>query len=1025
MEIEATFVHIYKNNLWGNDESVSGPGSTYAYTENLRRMLPVLMQQFSIKSIFDAPCGDLNWMKYLLNDANVDYVGGDIVLPLVESHRANFARENIRFVHIDLTKDMFPQTDLMICRDCLFHLSYRETLLVMQNFVDSKIKYLLTTTHRKSNRFQNADILTGGVRQIDLFAEPYNFPKDVLFRIEDWMPPYQEREMCLWSREQVIQARDALSNRIAQHDARNIDFGLTDIQKPQTSAQESARPNEIRAPALRLGAQGRTLEAGSIGGTTSMLALQDLQRRGYAPSTVLDIGAHLGAFAKSFLALFPACKPILIEPNPFCQDDLSKLGYERHAVAASNETGQASLYLTKEWLQSTGSSLYRENTHFFRDEAVIKRDVPKARIDDLFQNQRFDFVKIDTQGSELDVLRGGEEVLKQSDYILIEISLVEYNIGGARAEDVFAQLDAMGFDCAGVTEFHRLKSVKNGDLLQMDFLFENRRRRLAIAPDEARIPDIRTLAASLAGDGRAKDAILLLEHLAAIKPDDCETLRPLAKLLGVSGRTLDSLEALSKLRNAAADPADVLTDIQENMAPAIENFNRHLSAGEIGEAERYAAALAILVPGNPAILNAALSCNLALNRLGEVQKYQAALKALDAGNAALPASNSSEDDVERRVSEALSESTDHPLLKLRNMHDAMSAILTRPLGERSGAQIEKLLAAARALEISVPPDSEWAAWEKHYRAMVNAADIGSVYAQTPQDAAEAHIEFATSDGAALTWDGIRERAAPKNAKCVFFAAADRHYVDLYARWYIKSILKHCDVPCLVIVHVIGGAGQLDAIAASAGIRDERLIFAADSFDAETVTTACYDSPPKGRIEKPVAHFQSVRFLRLNALLRELNRPVFVSDIDLLLQRGVADLLERCTGDDVVFNENTASAHAGSRITANLVLVNPTANAGIFLRYLRSYLEGMLAKPEVSRWIDQFALLLARHHLSLKGNAPRIGYFDTEKDINNVMFPSYQENPFRFLSLYHGFDLNSLEDTPRAEEEPANGRSLAA
>jgi len=42
---------------------------------------------------------------------------------------------------------------------------------------------------------------------------------------------------------------------------------------------------------------------------------------------------------------------------------------------------------------------------------------------------------------------------------------------------------------------------------------------------------------------------------------------------------------------------------------------------------------------------------------------------------------------------------------------------------------------------------------------------------------------------------------------------------------------------------------------------------------------------------------------------------------------------------------------------------------------------------------------------------QIGYFDTSSDINNVMYPSYQEHPFRFLSLYHGFDTSSLERHP--------------
>ena len=206
-------------------------------------------------------------------------------------------------------------------------------------------------------------------------------------------------------------------------------------------------------------------------------ALQGLRFQGYAPRTMLDVGAHVGTFTQQFMEVFPDCAPTLIEPNPFCQQDLAKLGFEQHAVAASHEAGKAELFLTKEWLQSTGTSLYRENTPFFRDEVVVKREVDKVKIDDLFRGRRFDFVKIDTQGAELDVLRGGEAVLRNADYILVEISLVEYNIGGARAEAVFAQLSSMGFHCADVTDFHRLSGIQNGNLLQMDFLFERRVKR--------------------------------------------------------------------------------------------------------------------------------------------------------------------------------------------------------------------------------------------------------------------------------------------------------------------------------------------------------------------------------------------------------------------------------------------------------------------------------------------------------------------------------------------------------------------
>jgi FkbM family methyltransferase len=205
--------------------------------------------------------------------------------------------------------------------------------------------------------------------------------------------------------------------------------------------------------------------------------LQDLRFQGYAPRTLLDVGAHIGSFTYGFLQVFPDCVPTMVEPNPHCQDDLARLPFERHAVAASNETGVAEMFLTKEWLQSTGSSLYREDTAFFRDEVVIREEVPKVRLDDLFAGRRFDFVKIDTQGAELDVLDGGETVLRQADYILVEVSMVEYNLGGAKAEAVFAKLAGMGFRCTEVTDFHRLRGVQEGNLLQMDFLFERRVRR--------------------------------------------------------------------------------------------------------------------------------------------------------------------------------------------------------------------------------------------------------------------------------------------------------------------------------------------------------------------------------------------------------------------------------------------------------------------------------------------------------------------------------------------------------------------
>ena len=143
-------------------------------------------------------------MQHFLKDNPITYIGGDIVQLLIEAHSKHYQNATTRFIHIDLTKQDFPAADLMLCRDCLFHLSYADTKAVLQHFVASDIAYLLTTTHSNRSGFANHDIRTGSFRLIDLFAAPYHFPKDVLYRIEDWLAPDPKREMCLWSREQVI-----------------------------------------------------------------------------------------------------------------------------------------------------------------------------------------------------------------------------------------------------------------------------------------------------------------------------------------------------------------------------------------------------------------------------------------------------------------------------------------------------------------------------------------------------------------------------------------------------------------------------------------------------------------------------------------------------------------------------------------------------------------------------------------------------------------------------------------------------
>ena len=200
---EDKFTWVYKNNYWVG-ESPSGSGSSLDYTKNLRKELPEIIRNFNIKSIFDAPCGDFNWMNVLLPSLDVDYIGADIVQDLVDVHNTNYKNDSTKFIKLNLITNSFPDADLMICRDCFIHLSFQDIQSVLTNFKNSKIPYLLISNVLNKNNFQNKNINTGDYRIIDIFSQPLNFPKNPLLKIEDWVFPDLEREMCLFSREQIL-----------------------------------------------------------------------------------------------------------------------------------------------------------------------------------------------------------------------------------------------------------------------------------------------------------------------------------------------------------------------------------------------------------------------------------------------------------------------------------------------------------------------------------------------------------------------------------------------------------------------------------------------------------------------------------------------------------------------------------------------------------------------------------------------------------------------------------------------------
>lgn len=442
-------------------------------------------------------------------------------------------------------------------------------------------------------------------------------------------------------------------------------------------------------------------------------------------------------------------------------------------------------------------------------------------------------------------------------------------------------------------------------------------------------------------------------------------------------------------------------------AGAADAFNRAIAAGDVATAERLAAALADLQPDNAAVLEAALACN---RQLGHTARARGFARALLACNPAHVGANlirleqaEAEGDAmaERAVRGGLALSPPgaiHPLRRLHEAHRAISLHLLRPLDAEGRADVQALVAAARTVEPMELPEGEARHWARHYRHLAEAADAGLLGRDTPLlPIAKLH----RAERGAVNWAGLRRAA--RGARIAFVVAADAAYLRLYGRAYLTSILRHAGQPCVILVHVIGGAGTLRELIALMDMPDPRIFYSADDFAPAAVTTQCHDS--NGPRALPVAHFQCTRFAVARRVLEELRLPLLVSDIDAVLQRGVGELLARFEGRDLVLNRNEASTAFGSHITANLLMAFPTAPALRYLTELQAYLEAALAAPHVTRWIDQCGL-----QACWNASDARFGWFDTSADINNVMYPRWQPNPFLFLSLFHGFDMASL---PRA------------
>jgi len=179
-------------------ESISGPGSSVFQTREIRRHFPSLLREFRVSSLLDVGCGDCNWMSRV-SLGDLRYVGVDVLERLVVENEKNYGSDTRRFSTRDFLSDALPQSDLILCRDCLGHLPLEEACRALRNFKASGATYLLTTTFTR--RGANRDVGMGDWHPINLERAPFNFPRPLRLIVEQCSEAagaFDDKSLGLW-----------------------------------------------------------------------------------------------------------------------------------------------------------------------------------------------------------------------------------------------------------------------------------------------------------------------------------------------------------------------------------------------------------------------------------------------------------------------------------------------------------------------------------------------------------------------------------------------------------------------------------------------------------------------------------------------------------------------------------------------------------------------------------------------------------------------------------------------------------
>ncbi len=193
-----------------------------------------------------------------------------------------------------------------------------------------------------------------------------------------------------------------------------------------------------------------------------------LKKLGYQPKLVLDIGAYEGNWAESFLTVFPEAKILMLEGQEGKRNLLQqKTAANKHLYFQIALLGSAENKVEFNIYETASSVLKENNETGAKTEIRTLTTLDKAIINTPFT--KADFIKIDTQGYELEILKGAEKTMQQAEFILLEVSLIDIYENCPMVAEIMAFMQSKGFVLYDICSL--MRRPYDNALFQSDFLF--------------------------------------------------------------------------------------------------------------------------------------------------------------------------------------------------------------------------------------------------------------------------------------------------------------------------------------------------------------------------------------------------------------------------------------------------------------------------------------------------------------------------------------------------------------------------